>query len=374
MKQKVALLTFTLRLAGTPKHLAEMVPELIDRGMEVDLLTTSGYEHYYYLLQEKQVKIRVLKRPVLDLLRYFLRERPQVVHTFLFADSLYEVLFAKLIGAHVIRSNRNAGHWRRNQWLQNLRIAIRRRLVDHFIVNSDLAKKYLLTGEGVPEEKITVIPNGIEDKHDKWPYTSREHIGVAEDDFVLVAVERLQKHKKTEYLINGLKELVQAGRKVKLVIVGYGTRKAQLQQLAKDNGVADHCIFVGYNIYPHSFMRISDVFVSASCSEGMSNSMLEAVMMGLPCVISNQNNAGAVVDGQNGFFFDPTDEQSHKGFTEAITRLYEDRELLDQFRTASRQMYLRHYTLKKQVDIYEQFYQSEISCSPPSSEIGSSIV
>lgn len=71
-----------------------------------------------------------------------------------------------------------------------------------------------------------------------------------------------------------------------LVIVGDGDARSALQAQAKIAGLADRVVFTGKMSNPFSVVRGADVFVIASEYEGFSNSMLEAMLIGIPVIAS----------------------------------------------------------------------------------------
>jgi glycosyltransferase involved in cell wall biosynthesis len=224
------------------------------------------------------------------------------------------------------------------------------------MANSDVVKEYLVRHEEVAPEKITVIPNGLEDQHDAWPRISRAELGLSDNDFVLIAVERLRKNKNTAYLIEKMGELAPKLPQLKLLVVGYGPMKPELMSRVHKLGIAERCKFLGYQEYPYCFMRLSDVFVSSSLFEGMSNALLEATMMGLPVIVHEAASAGVVRDGQTGFSFPMTDK-SECGFGDYVARLYHDRDAAKRLGAAGRAEYLSKYTMDRQVQRYISYYE-----------------
>jgi glycosyltransferase involved in cell wall biosynthesis len=133
----------------------------------------------------------------------------------------------------------------------------------------------------MPSVSIDVIPNGVEldrfypDKSAKKPDTLR-----------LLTVGRLSVTKRVQMLIDAVQILHKDGCKVHLSIVGGGALEHQIRQIVKERDLAEIIEITG-RIGPEEMPQVyrrSDIFISASMQEGMSNAMLEAMASGLPII------------------------------------------------------------------------------------------
>jgi len=135
--------------------------------------------------------------------------------------------------------------------------------------------------EFMPEARIYVVPNGVE--LDRFrPVDNKQKI----EDLKLLTVGRLSVSKRIELLISAVELIRKQFPNATLKIAGGGGLENQLRQLIKDKGM-ENCITM-LGIVPAEEMpglyRESDIFVSASLQEGMSNAMLEAMASGIPIV------------------------------------------------------------------------------------------
>ena len=95
-------------------------------------------------------------------------------------------------------------------------------------------------------------------------------------------------------------------RGLRLLIVGTGPEKAALQQLSKSLNLDKQVIFTGevMNKDMPAYYAASDLFVSASETPLMSMAVCEALLAGLPCIVSDKSRpAGQLEHGKNGFYF-----------------------------------------------------------------------
>lgn len=202
------------------------------------------------------------------------------------------------------------------------------------VITPSLYLKRIVTGWGVPPERISVLYNALVGRAD--PALSREEARreVGLDGTLILNVARLYKWKNIDTLIELVPDLPPGAR---LVIVGDGPEDGALKELAARSGVADRVVFVGS--VPQSrvalYLRACDVFVLNTRYEGLSHTILECMDAGIPVVATAVGgNMELVEDGVNGFLV-PVDGREE--IVAAVTRLLEDAELRDAFIRRSRE-------------------------------------
>lgn len=150
----------------------------------------------------------------------------------------------------------------------------------------DVMKKYI--------PGCQYIENGIED----FSYScqiSRSDLHIPEDAIVFLYAGYLIRRKRVPFLV---KNFVKChGPKEYLLILGTGEDE-ELCKLLADN----HVIFAGFQTNPYQYMEISDVYTSASSSEGFSISVLEAMHCGLGLFLSDIPSHREVLKGKSGLY------------------------------------------------------------------------
>jgi L-malate glycosyltransferase len=136
-----------------------------------------------------------------------------------------------------------------------------------------------------PGKEIEVIPLPFHPFD--IPKFSREEAGFAKKDFIIIAIGRIVKRKGYDVLIRALFQV--RDPQVKLVILGDGPEKANLQNLADYLGLRDRVTFAGFVDEPTKFryLGISDLFALTSLHEGFGIVFMEAMHCGLPIVCTN---------------------------------------------------------------------------------------
>lgn len=148
----------------------------------------------------------------------------------------------------------------------------------------------------IPATRIHQIPNGVE-----LPILPAEE--PREDTVRFVFLGRLDAEKAIDLMIRGFARLPDTARAT-LTIVGDGDCRRDLEQLATELAVRARVIFTGAVEDVAPVLRDSDVFVSTSLSEGMSNALLEAMSFGLMPLVSLVSGVTDIVeDGRSGLLF-----------------------------------------------------------------------
>ena len=148
---------------------------------------------------------------------------------------------------------------------------------------------------------------------------------------------------------------------IKLIFLGDGPLEEDLLKMTKQLNQSHRIFFKGAVKNVREYLISSDFYVSASQSEGMSNSLLEAMSLGIPAITSNVSGVNEIVfDNQNGFVFEPNDE---KFFYEKIIKAIScnEEKYINISRLASEHI-LKNFSInliaKKHTELYNSFIKN----------------
>ena len=182
----------------------------------------------------------------------------------------------------------------------------------------------------------------------------REKLGVSQQDLVIVNVGRLVPLKRQRDLIQAFLKLG-SQRSVKLFLCGDGPERKFLQREIDELGLGESVSLMGFRRDVADVLRVSDIYVQCSETEGLSRSILEALSVGLPVVASNVGgNIELVRDGINGFLFSTGDVES---LVEKVSLLLGDSLKRRIFGEKSQELFKNYFTLEKMVDGYLGLYE-----------------
>ena len=171
------------------------------------------------------------------------------------------------------------------------------------------------------ESKLVCIPNmldavAIGQKAGNSPYTC--------DILHIVSVGRLAPEKHFENVFPAAKALRQAGIDFAWHVIGDGFERSKLEALIAENDLKDHVILDGSKTNPYPYMKYADLFVHPSYVESQGLTVLEAMALGVPCVVTKSRGPCEFIeDGINGLLT----EQSPESLTEKVLSILTDKTL-----------------------------------------------
>ncbi|MFA5841382.1 MAG: glycosyltransferase family 4 protein [Candidatus Paceibacterota bacterium] len=158
------------------------------------------------------------------------------------------------------------------------------------------------------KKEIAIVPNGVNAELFSKEYSAEElnklkkKLGKKDDDFYLITTSRLVKKNASDDVIRAMPLLPQ---NVKFLILGVGPDEGILHELAGNLNVSDRVIFlgqIGRDEIP-KYLKISDIFIRPSLSEGFGISFVEAMIAGLPVIATSVGGiTDFLVDKETGLF------------------------------------------------------------------------
>lgn len=292
------------------------------------------------------------------------RERPDIVHSQSWSGVDAAIATLLMRGPRMVHSEhgRNLPHIHGEPWKR--RIA-RRALYHHadevFAVSGEL-RDYYCRETGFPPERMQVIPNGIDLRRLVAPGAPdggdvRRELRLGAEDFVLGAVARLDATKDTMTLVRAFARLHLDRRRpanLKLLVVGEGERRADLERFAADHGLTDAVRFTGMRHDVPRLLAAMDLFALSSLTEGLPITVLEAMGAGLPILATRVGALPELVaEGETGFLVEP---KRAEDFAEKIAMLYDHPALARQLGAAGRRKVENEYGIDRMLDRYADLY------------------
>lgn len=202
---------------------------------------------------------------------------------------------------------------------------------DRVIACSAYMREHISDIYGIEEERIAVIPNGI-DPADLVPVDDLEalrgHFAAPGERLVLL-VGRLVYEKGFQLALEALPRVIERVGNVRFIVAGSGTAEPELREQASRLGLDDHGTFVGWigDDVLHSLYRIADLTVVPSIYEPFGLVALEAMASGCPCLVADTGGLREVVPNDDvGLRFRSRDPES---LGEMAERLLTDSALCD---------------------------------------------
>lgn len=211
-------------------------------------------------------------------------------------------------------------------------------------------KQTIIDDMGISENQITVVNNGVD---------TRRFVPdpAARDDEVIriISVGTLYWIKNQLMTIHVVLALHELGYKVELTLLGDGEDREKIQNVISENKADDYIFTPGAKKNVEDYLRRSDIYVSASKTEGLPLSILEAMACGLPVVATDAGGTKDIVKNDiNGFLVKVDDEV---GMKEALQKLINNKVMRRDYSVKSREI-AEQWSAEKCTQGYERLYES----------------
>lgn len=186
--------------------------------------------------------------------------------------------------------------------------------IDYAIVKYCLRKSYRVVFQ--TEEAKNIFSKSIQDKSTVIANPLKDNLPAAyhgKREKRIIAFSRLNKQKNIPLMLRAFKSFHENFPEYKLEIYGRGEIEDELKKYADNLGISEWVDFKGFNPDVHSAIIKARCFLSTSDYEGISNSMLESLAIGLPCICTDCPVGGAAMfvrNGTNGFLVPVNDEKA----------------------------------------------------------------
>ena len=298
-KPRLAVLLSLSGKGGVEKMVLNLLPEFLERGVEIDLLAIFRKPSEEVLKIDRSgvrvidLGIKHTSLAVPALARYLRTARPaallaakdRAIRVAVLARRLsgVDIRLVGRLGTHLSTALENKPAWIR--WLRCQPMRWLYPFVDHIVAVSEGVASDTLALTGLPSERVSVIRNPVitssllEKSRDPVDHPWFEDGGGP----VILGAGRLTRQKDFPTLMRAF-ALVRAQREARLVILGEGRLRADLEKFAAELGLSDSVSLPGYAENPYAYMAKASLFVLSSAWEGSPNVLTEALALGIPVV------------------------------------------------------------------------------------------
>jgi len=232
------------------------------------------------------------------------------------------------------------------------------RFVDQYIAVSEANARYLTEEKGLPARKVGVIWNGIDltrfEPARVAPPGIKKSVGCNDGDPLLLVVGRLEPQKGHRVLLDAFPAVSRDFPRARLVCIGEGALRSELESKARSLGLEGNVLFVGYQSNVPDWLAAADVTVLPSFYEGLPLTAIECLASGKPMVATSVDGTPeVVVNEKTGLTVPPGDAEL---LAAALCRLLREPELRRQLGAAGRLWVEEQFSIQKQVFKTQELY------------------
>lgn len=178
-----------------------------------------------------------------------------------------------------------------------------------------------LAANGVPAERLSVIPNGVPDATPLDPARAaslRAELGIAPAAPLVAVVGRLVPQKAHDRFLRAAARVLAAAPEARFLVVGDGPLRAEREALSAELGLADAVVFTGLRSEATDLIALSDLLVFSSVWEGLSIAALEALARGVPVVSTEVDGSAELLGSGAGVIVAQDDDALADGIIAAL--------------------------------------------------------
>lgn len=345
---------------GQENRIVREMKGLQARGYRVTLACTP-YAHIAKVAQAESIPTHFLPfkgntdlKTLWGLVRFIREQRVDIVNTHSGKDTWVGGFAAKLAGAKFIRTRHLSNS------INPSRLNFINELADFVITTGESVRAQMIVDNRIRPDRIQSIPSGINAcQFDPQRYdrsTFRAQYCLQPDEFAIGIVAILRRFKRHDLFVDIAKDLLSRHTHLKFYIAGMGPQEAAIRERIARYGLESKIILTGYLNNPAELLAALDCFLLTSDGfEGVSQSLIQALMMNIPSIVADVGSLKDLYDGENFILVEPGKVES---FVKAVESLLANPAQLSDLATHARASILSRfsddYMLESIIKVYEK--------------------
>lgn len=370
---KILHLIYTTGIAGAEKYLVNLLPGLKEYNIDCDLICVCPKSAipiittYCEMMKSKGIKVTLLiggKKNFLFIVKsinnYLKQEGINIIHAHLSSADLLAVLIKTMYNKKLFIISSKHGYdekylvkysadAKRHKIDRNLYYYFTKLLLNKINVNLAISKAISDLYFNI---KLTPKP---------YPYI---HHGIPETEIdndiaqlnQIIIIGRLENMKGHKFLLEAMPEVIKHFPSIRLLILGEGSEKYNLQKQATDLGIEKEIIFMGFQTDPYTYIRQSKIIILPSLFEPFGLVYIEAFSLKVPVVAFDVPAANEIIiNNETGILIQRFDSQM---LSQKIIYLLSNNEKRKELSEKAYQKFLEYYTEKRMVKETATWYIS----------------
>ncbi len=291
--------------------------------------------------------------------------RFDVVHAHMFGSNVWGTVLGKLSSVPVIIAHEHNWSYTGGLMRRMVDRHVIARYATRFVAVSESNRSRMIELEGIPAEKVLVLPTAYIPHRETDPTDIRAELGLAPDARIIGVAASLRVEKALEVMISATGQLVQTFPDVHLVIAGDGPQREVLEAHTASAGLTGHVHFLGERRDVTPILKTVNVGALSSDWEGMPLFVLECMATGTPVVATNVGGLPEMVEhDRTGLLVPPRDPAA---LAQAIGALLADPERGRRLAQAAHER-MESFTIDTVAHRFGELYEQLVSDAAPEPE------
>jgi glycosyltransferase involved in cell wall biosynthesis len=362
--KKILHIVEDLKVGGLEKVLASIVLSLDKTKYDVHVWCLARGWDIAQALIDQGIPLKILNLEsyfnpfnIIHLGMAMKRERFQLIHAHGYFAGTFGRLAAILARVPVLIAHVHSTYYHYSK--RNLLIEkFLSYFTDKIICVSQAVERFVTVNERIRKERTCLIYNAVDfpDPIDgAYRKKIRASLGANAEAIVIAIVASLTANKGHGFLIAAFQQIFSTNPSMRLLIVGDGPLREQLETEVQRRKMDGAIVFTGIRNDVFALLQVSDIFVLPSIiREGLSLALIEAMSASLPVIGTEVGGIPEVIEeGGNGFLVSPG---SSEQLAEALKKLINDQALRTGMGRRGRQIYEEKFTMPKMIQQIETLY------------------
>ncbi len=376
-KIKVVIVTNDLVVGGVQKLIVDQVNLLDSSKFDFSIISLyqfPGKVDFYGLIPEHVPVYKLNFKRFFDIAEWgklvsiIKKEKPDIVKSSLFFSNVIVLFLKPFFKYTAIAAEHNTDLKR--PWNVRFLNKFFSMFAYTIVADSNGVVDIISKTEGIKKEKFTVIYNGVElgsikkamEEYGPHRDEIRREIGLSGEDRMFLNVARLSVQKNHALMIDAFSHVVKEDNKAKLVVIGDGPLRSDLEKQINKLGLSKNVILLGERTDIYRFYAVSGFFLLTSLREGFCISAMNGLAFGLPLLSTHVAGVNEYLkDGENGFFL-PNDPLGTSNVIKKLLKI--DVEKLSSYKESAKksaESYGVDTYIKKYEDLFTSAYNGKNS-------------
>lgn len=366
-KLKILHVTFDMRIGGTETVIKNLVEGIDSEQFDVEILCIEpNLGPFGEQLQQQGVKITNLNwvggfdtKLIKAIRQYIKQNNIDILHCHQYTPWVYGTLAAAFSNVKVLFTEHGRFYPDSSSWKRKFVNPVLMAFTSYVTSISAATKQALVEYEFLPEKRIDVIYNGIQPlvQQSEEVEKLKQQYSLPDDAIIMGTVARLDPIKNQTMMLTAFSKVLTTHGNAYLMIVGDGEERDKLENLVDVLDIRANVIFTGYVAKPVNHIALMDAFLLSSLSEGTSMTLLEAMSLKKPCVVTNAGgNPEIIIDDYNGKV---TENDDVEAFASGITKLFAEKETIHLYGENSLVRFNEYFHQQVMNQRFAQLYRGE---------------
>lgn len=364
-KTKIMHITYDMRIGGTEMVIKNLIDGANHQQFEMSVLCIEAPLGPFAedLINEGIEFFQLTRQPGFDTvliaeMRHIIKENNiDIIHCHQYTPWVYGVIAAMFTRTKVIFTEHGRFYPDTSSWKRKLVNPILNLFTDQVTAISQATKQALVEFENISEKSIDVIYNGIAPLNfdTNKAQKLRKTLKIPDNHIILGTVARFDPIKNHTMMLRAFAKVLEGNKQCTLLIVGDGEERNNIEQCITQLNIQNNVVLAGYQAKPAEHIAIMDIFLLSSLSEGTSMTLLEAMSIGKPCVVTDAGGNPEIIKNNNNGKVTLNDNA--QSFTDAIEELLSDSNKLHQYSEVANLTFNEKFHATSMNKHYEEAYQ-----------------